>query len=176
VNFIVGATTGNTATITVTPSAGFTGSVTLNAQVTASPSGAVDPPTVSFGSTSPVSITGASAGTGTMTITTTSSSITACVASNEPGRGIPWYAGGGAALACILLFGIAPQRRKLRALLGALLLLAVLAGGVAACGGSNSSSCSPSTNPGTTLGNYTFTVTGTSGAIVQTGTVSLSLQ
>jgi subtilase family serine protease len=176
VNFIVGATTGNTATITVTPSAGFTGSVTLTAQLTASPSGAVDPPTVSFGSTSPVSITSASPGTGTMTITTTSSSITACVTANEPRRGIPWYAGGGAALACILLFGIAPQRRKLRALLGALMLLAVLAGSVAACGGSNSNSCSPSTNPGTTLGNYTFTVTGTSGSTVQTGTVSLSLQ
>ncbi len=176
VAFGAGATTGNTSTITVTPSAGFTGSVALAAVLTTFPSGAVNPPSVSFGSTSPVSITSASAGTGTMTITTTPSSITACVAGNEPGRSIPWYSGGGAALACVLLFGIAPQRRKLRALLGALLLLAVLAGGVSACGGSKSTSCSPSTNPGTTLGNYTFTVTGTSGSTVQTVTVSLTVQ
>jgi len=52
-----GATTGNTSTITVTPAGNFTGSVTLTAAITG-PAGAQYPPTVSFGSTSPVSITG----------------------------------------------------------------------------------------------------------------------
>ena len=55
-----GATTGNTSTITVAPTSGFTGTVTLTAAVTASPSGAVNAPTFSFGSTSPVSITSGS--------------------------------------------------------------------------------------------------------------------
>jgi len=148
----------------------------LTAAITASPSGAINPPTLSFGSTNPVTITSVASGTGAMTITTTASSTTSCVASNEPGRGIPWYAGGGAALACMLLFGIAPQRRKLRAPLGALMLLAVLAGGVSACGGSKTTACSTTIVPGTTAGSYTITVTGTSGSTVQTGTVSLTVQ
>jgi hypothetical protein len=181
VNFNAGATTGNTATITITPANGFTGSVALTATVTSSPSGTVDPPTVAFGSTSPVSITSATAGKATMTISTTSSSITACVSANDPTHSIPmqrgkWYTGGGAVLACMLLFGIAPRRRKLRAFLGALLLFVALATGISACGGgSGGSACTPSTNPSTTPGTYTFTVTGTSGSTVQTGTVTLSL-
>ena len=178
VSLTAGATTGNTSTITITPANGFTGSVVLSAQVTSSPTGAIDPPTMSFGSTTPVSITGTSSGTATMTITTTASSTTSCVATNEPGRGIPWYAGGGAALACILLFGIAPRRRRLRALLGALMLLAVLAGGVSACGGGGGggTACSTTLVPGTTSGSYTITVTGTSGSTVETGTVSLTVK
>ena len=48
-----GATTGNTSTVTVMPSGGFTGSVTLTAQLTSSPSGAQYPPTLSFGLTTP---------------------------------------------------------------------------------------------------------------------------
>ena len=96
VSVAAGATTGNASTITVTPGAGFTGSVVLTAQVTSSPSGAINPPTVSFGATSPVSITSANAGTSAMTIATMASSTSSCAATNEPGRGTPWYRGGGA--------------------------------------------------------------------------------
>jgi hypothetical protein len=64
------ATTGNTATVTVTPSGGFTGSVALTAALT-SPTGAQDLPTFIFGATAPVSITGAATGTATLTITVT---------------------------------------------------------------------------------------------------------
>jgi hypothetical protein len=53
VNIAAGATTGNTAIITVTPTGGFTGSVTLTAAITTNPSGASLPPTLSFSSTSP---------------------------------------------------------------------------------------------------------------------------
>src|ERR1700690_3613156 len=59
------------STITVTPGKTFTGRVDLTAAVTSSPAGAQDLPMLSFGSTSPVSITGASAGTAILTITTT---------------------------------------------------------------------------------------------------------
>ncbi len=60
-----GATTGNASTITVTPSNGFTGSVTMAALLASSPANAVDPPTVSFGSTNPVIIAGSGAGAAT---------------------------------------------------------------------------------------------------------------
>jgi len=52
-----GVTIGNTSTITVTPTGGFTGGVVLTAVVTNSPNGAQYMPTLSFGSTSPVGIT-----------------------------------------------------------------------------------------------------------------------
>ena len=69
VNVSRGATAAST--ITVTPGTTFTGSVVLTAAVTSSPTGAQDLPTLSFGSTSPVSIAGPSGGTATLTITTT---------------------------------------------------------------------------------------------------------
>ena len=62
-----GVTTGNASTVTLTPAGGLTGNVALTASVTSSPTGAKYPPTLSFGSTSPVSITGTTAGTATLT-------------------------------------------------------------------------------------------------------------
>ena len=132
VTVTAGATTGNTSTITVTPAGGFTGSVALTAAVTSSPAGALDPPTLSFGSTSPVSITGASAGTATLTISTTAPNT--CVAASLMPRGVPWYPAGGTALACILLFGIPGRRRSWRRMLVMLALLVTLTCGVLACG------------------------------------------
>lgn len=65
------AGTNATSSVTITPAGGFTGSVALTAAVTSSPAGATSLPTLSFGSTSPVSITGTSAGTATLTVSTT---------------------------------------------------------------------------------------------------------
>jgi hypothetical protein len=167
VTLTAGATTGDNSTITISPTNGFTGSVTLTATVASSPSGALHIPTFTF-TTNPVSITSTAAVTATLTIATAATQTTACVAVNESPSGIPWYAKGGAVLACMLLFGIAPTRRKGRAMLGALLLLFALAGGMMACGGSKLSSCTQTTTPGTTAGTYTITVTGTSGATTAT--------
>ncbi len=168
-----GATTGNTSTITVTPSGGFTGSVTLTAAVTSSPTGAQDPPTFNFGSTSPVNITGASAVTATLTISTTAPMKAALTYPVRPGA--RWHTANAATLAFVLLFGIAiaiPAReRSWRTRLGPLVLLAVLAGGLLACGSSGNLF-----NPGTTKGAYTVTVTGTSGSTTTTGTVTLTVQ
>jgi hypothetical protein len=166
-----GATTGNTATITVTPSGGFTGSVTLTATLASSPSGAADPPTFSFGTTSPVSITGASNGTGTLTVSTTAATTGSLVRPNlREGR---WFAGGGTALACfILFFGIPARRRRWRSMLGLLMLLGFVAAGLVSCGGKSKGG---SGSPGTTAGSYTISVTGTSGSITQTTTVSLTV-
>jgi hypothetical protein len=173
VTVTAGATTGNTSTITVTPFGGFTGSVTLTADLTSQPAGAVNLPTFSFGSTSPVNITGASGETALLTITT--SAAGGCAAKNKSELKTPWYVPGGATLAVLMLFNL-PRRRGWRASLGWMLLLVCLSWGVSACGSSSSGSCNAITAP-TTSGTYTITVTGTSsGAPAASGTVTLNVQ
>jgi hypothetical protein len=164
-----GATTGNTSTITVTPSGGFTGNVVMTAAITSSPAGAQYLPTLSFGSTNPVVISGANAGSATLTISTTAATSAAFVRPKRPG--VPWYAMGGATLACLLLFGIPARRRSWRKMLGMLALLAALSSGVFACGGGGGGGIA-----GTTAGSYAITVTGTSGSITSTGIVALTVQ
>jgi hypothetical protein len=166
-----GATTGNTSTITVTPAGGFTGSIALTAVIAASPPGAVGLPTLSFGSTSPVSISGPTAGTATLTIATSSGQTTLCTSANVMERGALWYSGGGAILACVVLFGV--RRRSLRAMLGMLALLPILAC-VAACGGGGTTQVCSATS--TTAGAYTIEVTGTSGSTKATGIFTIIVQ
>jgi protocatechuate 3,4-dioxygenase beta subunit len=170
-----GATTGNTSTITVTPAGGFIGSVALTAALTSSPSGAQYPPTLSFGSTTPVSISGTTAGAATLTVSTTAPTSAAVVYPKRPG--VPWYAAGGVTLACFLLFGIPARRRSWRTMLGLLVLLVFLAGGVLSCGGGGSGGGGGggTSNPGTTAGAYTVTVTGTSGSLTQTTTLTVTV-
>ena len=174
VTVAAGATSGNTSTITLTPSGGFTGNVQLIAAITSSPSGAVQLPTLSF-TTNPV----VNSGTTTLTITTTapvaaSSTITSLVHPKGPS---PWYAAGGATLACLLLFGIPGRRRSWRTMLGMLVLLVALAGsGVLGCGGTTYNIAQTQGTPGTTAGTYTITVIGTSGTITESGTVTLTVQ
>ncbi|HEV2484782.1 MAG TPA: hypothetical protein VGT08_04550 [Terracidiphilus sp.] len=67
-----GATTGNTATITVTPANSFTGTVALTCAVDSAPSGATSPATCSLSPNS-VTISSTAAQTSTLTATTTSS-------------------------------------------------------------------------------------------------------
>jgi hypothetical protein len=163
-----GATTGNTSTITVTPgTGGFTGMVSLTCAI--SPPAASDPATCSIPAS--VTLSGATAQTATLTVYTTAPTSAALVLPKRPG--VPWYAAGGATLACILLFGIPARRRSWRTMLGMLALLVALTGGVLAC---SKPTPPPPGNPGTTAGTYTVTVTGTSGTTTETGTVSLTVQ
>lgn len=170
-----GAVTGNTSTITVTPSGGFTGAVALTASVTASPTGAQDPPTLSFGTTTPVNISGATAGTATLTISTTASSK----ASNESPRhpALRWYAAGSAVMACVVFFGAPGRRYRWTKLLSLILFAGAISGGILGCSGS-SPVAPPNgpTNPGTTAGSYTVTVTGTSGSTTNSGVITLTVQ
>jgi hypothetical protein len=163
-----GATTGNASTNTVTPSGGFTGNVALTATITASPTGARDLPILSFGSTSPVSITNASAGTAILTVSTTAPMI---VELSYPARPGTPYTAASATLACLLLIGIPARRRSWLTMFGMLALLVALAGGVLACGGGG-----VIRTPGTTAGTYTITVTGISGTISAANTISLTVQ
>ncbi len=165
-----GATSGNTSTITVTPSNGFTGAVNLSAMLTASPAGAIDLPTVSLAA-STVTISGTTPATTTATIATTAASSGSLVYPQKQ----HWYtAAGGAALACILFFGIPARRRGWRSLLSLLVFLVAMAGvGCGGGGGNNNNG-----NTGTTAGSYTFTVTGTdaaTGKVIETGTITVSV-
>jgi hypothetical protein len=169
-----GASTGNTSTITLTPGSGFIGSVALTAVLASSPNGAQNLPTFSFGSTTPVSITSGDAATATLTISTTAATSAAVVHSKRPG--VPWYVSGSATLGCILLFGTPTRRRRWQSMFGMLMLLALLTSGVFACGGGGNTGGGGTSNPGTTPGTYTVTVTGTSGATTGSGTVTLTVQ
>ncbi|MGA3373934.1 MAG: hypothetical protein ABSC48_19500 [Terracidiphilus sp.] len=170
----VTAGNGGTSTITVTPSGGFTGSVTLMAGFTSSPSGVVNPPALSFGSTSPVSITGATAGQATLTVST--SVPGGCGSASLQHRGVSLYTAGGAALASILLFGIPARRCSWRKLLGLAGLFIVLAGGMTACGGNGGSATCNAFTLGTTTGAYTVNVIATSGTITATVPINLNVQ
>ncbi len=170
-----GATTGNTSTVSVSPVGGFMGSVGLTAAITSGPAGAVAAPILSFASTSPVTITGATAGTAILTFTTTSGQGQSCSAANLTPWKVPWYAGGGSLLSCVLLIGIPARRRGSLSRLGIALLFITMASGVSACG-SRTIACDTVILPGTTQGTYTVAVTGYSGAITETGTVTLTVQ
>jgi hypothetical protein len=172
VTVMPGATSGNISTITLTPSGGFTGNVALSATLTNSPANAQFPPSLSFGSTSAVSITGTAAGTASLTIATTASSSAALDPPRRPSA--PWYGAGSAALACMVLF---VPRRRWRKFLGMIALLLVCAGGITSCsskiigpGGGGGG------NAGTTAGTYTITVTGASGTTTATGNITLIVQ
>jgi hypothetical protein len=173
-----GATTGNTSTVTVVPGGGFTGSVTVTAALTSQPANAEYLPTFSFGSTSPVNITGTGAGTATLTISTTAPSSSA-MGAHAPGPG-GWTAAGGAVLVCVLLAWI-PRRRCASRWLAGLVALALVLGSATACGGGGGNGGGGGgggggTIVGTTPGSYMITVTGTSGSMTQTCTVTLTVQ
>ncbi len=177
VTVTAGATTGNISTITLTPLGGFTGSVALTAAITSSPAGAASIPNLNFGATTPVPTAGV-VGTASLTILTTAGQGPVCISATQTPGGGPWYVGGGAVLACMLLLGIPAQRRDWRAMLGFAFLSLTLAAGAVSCGGGGGTekACGTAIVAGTTPGAYVITVTATSGTIAQTGTVALTVQ
>jgi hypothetical protein len=161
-----GATTGNTSTITVTPgSGGFLGTVSLTCSI--SPTASNNPATCSLSPTS-VTLSGTTAQTSTLTIGTTAA--TADLVYPKLGNRKGWLgAGSGAVLALLVFFGIPARRRSWRAMLSILVAMITL-GALASCSGGGGG------NAGTTAGTYTVTVTGTSGATIASGTVTLTVQ
>ncbi|WP_263359897.1 FG-GAP-like repeat-containing protein [Acidicapsa ligni] len=167
---------GGSTTSTATLSAGSTYSGTLNlaCSLTASAAGAQNLPTCSL---APASVTIASGSTGSsvLTVQTTAASNAALLQQPQPGQRMRW-SGGIAALAVVLIFGVPARRRRWIAGLGLVLIL--IATAATGCGGGSNSTPPPST-PGTTAGNYTFTVTGTDASntkITASATVVVTVQ
>ena len=164
--------------ITVSPSAGFTGLVALSCTVTG-PAAAVDPPSCSVAA--PPAITGTAAVTATLTVDTTAASSSSNAAGHTAtafrNQRHPMLAlGGSSALAAFLLFGLPLPRRRTKTLLS-LLLLSAFAAIVMGCGGAQKAANPVTTpaNPGTTLGSYTVTVIGSSGALTASTTVAITV-
>jgi len=164
-----GATSGNTSTITVTPSGGFSGTVSLSCAVTTSLSSPTAPPTCSL-STSSVTISGTAASTVTVTVTTTAPT-TGAVSPLLRRFLIP---GGGMVLAAVCWIGVPGRRRSWRR---ALLVGLFVSAGFAAlgCGTSVGGSSSGVGVGGTTAGSYTVTVTGSAGGGVESTVVSVTV-
>jgi hypothetical protein len=80
---------------------------------------------------------------------------------------------GGAIFAAFFLLLIPTRRRRLKLAFGSLFLV-LLAAALVACGGGSSSTTI--TNPGTPTGNYTVTVTGTSGSLSHGLNVPVTVQ
>ncbi len=162
-----GATTGNTSAITVTPgSGGFLGTVSLTCSI--NPTASSDPATCSLSPTS-VNLSGTTAQTSTLTIGTRAP--TAELVYPKLGNRKGWLgASSSAVVALLVFFGIPARRRSWRAMLSILVAMIAL-GALASCGGGGGGG-----NPGTTPGTYTVTVTGTSGATMASGTVTLAIQ
>jgi trimeric autotransporter adhesin len=167
-----------TSTITITPSGGFTGSVALSCTVTG-PAAAVDLPTCSVAA--PPAITGTTAVSAMLTVNTTAASSS----SNATGQAATAFRnqhnrmlalGGGGALFACLFFGLPSPRCRTKTLLS-LLLLGAFAAIVMGCGGVQKATKPVTTpaNPGTTVGSYMVTVTGSSGALTASTTVAVTV-
>jgi hypothetical protein len=151
-----------TSTITVATESAYSGTISLVCALTSSPSGATDLPTCSVTSGNPVTLSSTTtSAAATVTVTTTAAS-----SSSLDKRGLPgWLGAGGVTVLAVLIFlGIPARRRSWRNLLGLFVMMAVL-GAVSGCGGGGGNGGGGGGggggNPGTTAGNYTFTVTGT---------------
>jgi N-acetylneuraminic acid mutarotase len=167
VSVIPGATTRNTSTITLTPSGGFTGVVNVSCAIT--PPAASDPATCSVPPS--VTISSSMAQTATLTVSTT-----APATALKPTTDLLWPSAGTLAFTCVVFIGIPAERRRWWKML--VVVLFSVAGAVLGCGGSGNGGAGRvgGGNPGTTPGSYVITVTGTSGNITQTETVSLTVQ
>jgi hypothetical protein len=167
-----------TSTITITPSGGFSSRLALSCTVNG-PATAVDLPTCSVAA--PPAITGTTAVSAMLTVNTTAASSS----SNATGQAATAFRkqrnrllalGGGNALAAFLFFGLPLRRRRTKTLLS-LLLLGAFATIVMGCGRAQKAANPVTTpaNPGTTVGSYMVTVTGSSGALTASTTVAVTV-
>lgn len=156
VSFAAGATTGNTAALSITPVNGFSGPVYFACTIAYYPPGAQKLPTCSVPPS--VNVSGTAAVPSALTITSTAPTT---VSQAEATRTARWLAAQSLTFVVgILLFGL-PLRRRVRLHRTALCLVIVLLGSMAlpSCGGGSGGKGSQ-TIPGTTPGTYKFMVDG----------------
>jgi hypothetical protein len=154
-------------TLTISPTAGFIGTVTLSC----TPDASANESNCSFtsGSTSStvqVNLNGSNADV-TFNVTTVGPHQMAALRMAQF-RNSGWLA---ASAILLLLVPIVHRRRRVLISCAALTLLLILV----ACGGGGGGGGGGHTDPGTAAGNYTFTVTGTSGSGSSAATVSTSV-
>jgi hypothetical protein len=156
-----GSTTTSTVTISTTSTPLYSGTVSTTCGLTSFPTGATDLPSCTVGSTNSTVTLGSGTPSGTITYTIGTTAATSALLQPKPGRGHGWAgAGGGAVLAFLVFLGIPARRRSWRSMLGLVVLMAAL-GGLGGCtSGGGSSGGGGTSDPGTTAGSYTFTVTG----------------
>jgi hypothetical protein len=154
-----GATTGNTTVVTITPADGYTGTVGFTCTLTTPAAGSNSSYYPACAVPNVAIAAGAKSGTATATFSTTArSTTTSYLDPRNQQRDNRWYtAVGGAALACVLFFGIPARRRGWKSMLGLLVFLVTMAG--VGCGGGGGNN-NPPVTIGTTAGSYVFTVTG----------------
>jgi subtilase family serine protease len=157
VSFAAGATTGNTAALTITPVNGFIGQVYFACTIAYYPPGAQHLPTCSVPAS--LSVTSATAVTAAMTINSTGPTS---VAGAEELKSTRWFAAQSLTFVAGILVVGWPRRRRARLHGAALCLLIVLVGSMAlvSCGGGSMNGGGPQTVPGTTPGTYKFMVDG----------------
>jgi hypothetical protein len=173
-----GSATGNTATISISPSGGFTGTVNLACSITSTAGSASVAPTCSL-SPSVASIAGASAAVSTLTVVTAAPSARMTAP-------FCWPLAPAAGLALIFFFGI-PARRLGRGWPLAMLLVATLSLAGLGCANKGTLTSPPATlssgttgspqtgSSGTTPGSYTVIVKATSGSIAQVASIPLTV-
>jgi len=162
-----------TAAVQLSSINGFTGTVNLTCAVTYLGQGTpTSPPTCSL-SPSQAQVTGSSPVSSTLTIATTSSSASLVHERELNGAKL--------ALAAMFFFGLLPRRRYRIGFFSALCLIALCLGvgvGMIGCSGSSggSNAGTTTTGHGTTTGNYQVLVTATSGTVVASTTIPISVQ
>lgn len=170
ISLTAGATTGNVIVITVTPAGGFTGNVDLSAQITAGPGTSLSYyPTLSFGASSPVTITGSSAAAANLTVST----VAATQSSAKDGsRRSGASANLAFALAGLFPVGVVAVRRRIQRAAGLFLVIGALMLVPVGCGGGQKTS----SVVGTPLGSYSIVVTGTGATSTASEQIVLTVQ
>lgn len=169
--------------ITVTGANGFSGAVTLTCGISSAPPSAPVLPTCAFGApgtnfTPPNTLTlaaGSQSGSATLTVNTTAASTILVKPSARP-HNPNWLlmSEAGAAMACLFLLGIAGRKRRGMVVLAMALCAVIFVG--TSCSSNNGGGTVP-TNPGTTVGTYTITVTATpSGGTSQQSPITINVQ
>jgi hypothetical protein len=158
---------------TLNPIGGFSGTISLNCSVAPTNGNqVVDLPACKL-STATVTLDGINAVQVSVTVSTTAPAVADAKTANTESnvRVATFLVAWSFAPMLVLLFGDVAKRRRTAAGLLALAALAVILPMVA-CGGTSHAS----RDPGTTLGSYNVTVSGTSGTLQQSGTATLVVQ
>jgi hypothetical protein len=173
-NLAAGATINNTSSISITPAGGFTGQVTLTAKVISAPANARNQPTLSFGNSSPVTITSSAVGTATLTVATIAPTRAMLIRESHFKNG---WGGITVPTLCCVFLALSGRQRKGQRWLGIFALCLVILAGTSACGGGGGSTGGNGGGgaSGTTPGVYTVAITGTSSQLTATTTITVTV-